>query len=452
MPKRAPPEQLNLAAGKAQADSELADAEVTEDQLANSNEPQLEQALSDKQAAAAHADTAPGEFRKTEAEVLGQSKAEAKATTTSGIAGMQGAKGAALAKLVADKGKAKSKDEAKRAEVTAKIEQIFTSTETEVKTILDGIDPLVEKEFNAGEARARAAFESYVAAKMSAYKKDRYGGWLGGLRWAKDKLFGMPAKVNEFYTAGRELYLAQVDGVISRVAEIVGSNLTAAKQRIATGRSEITTYVKSLPKDLQKVGADASKEIGERFSQLESEVDEKQNAVVDTLATKYVEARKGLDERIEALQAENKGLVDKAIDGIKAVLNTIRELDAMLKNVLARAAGVVGQIIKNPIGFLGNLVAGIKGGILKFADNILGHLRKGLMSWLFGALAEGGVELPDSFDVKGIIKLLASIFGLTWANIRNRLVKQIGEKAMGAVEKGVEIFSVLATHGVSGLW
>ena len=80
------------------------------------------------------------------------------------------------------------------------------------------------------------------------------------------------------------------------------------------------------------------------------------------------------------------------------------------------------------------------------------HLRKGLMSWLFGALAEAGIELPDSFDLKGIIELLASIFGLTWANIRNRIVKQIGEKAMGAVEKGVEIFSIIATQGVGGLW
>ena len=365
---------------------------------------------------------------------------------------MQGAKGAALAKLVADKGKTKSKDEAKRAEVTTKIQGIFAATEADVKKILDGLDPKVEKEFEQGEAAARSAFEGYVAGKMSAYKKDRYGGWLGGLRWAKDKLLGMPDKVNEFYEAGRELYLKQMDGVISRVADIVAGDLTAAKQRIATGKAEIASYVKSLPTDLQKVGSEASKEIGEKFEQLENDVNAKQDAVVDTLATKYVEARKGLDERIEALQAENKGLVDKAIGAIKAVINTIRELAAMLKNVLSRVAGVVGDIIKNPIGFLSNLIAGIKGGILKFKDNILDHLRKGLMSWLFGALAEGGIELPGTFDVKGIIKLLASIFGLTWANIRNRLVKQIGEKAMAAAEKGVEIFQVIASQGVAGLW
>ncbi|MDT7786953.1 MAG: hypothetical protein QOF58_5372, partial [Pseudonocardiales bacterium] len=71
---------------------------------------------------------------------------------------------------------------------------------------------------------------------------------------------------------------------------------------------------------------------------------------------------------------------------------------------------------------------------------------------LFGALAEGGVELPDKFDLKGIIKLLASLFGLTWANIKNRLVRSIGQKAMEAAEKGVGIFQTLATQGVAGLW
>lgn len=451
-PKPAPADQLNLAAGPRNADAEMAEADVTDDQLARSNEPEFTQAAADKKTAAEHSAQAPAQYRQQESQVIQQNKAEANAEAAGGLASMQTSKASALAKLVADKGKAKTKDEAKRAEVTGRIQAIFTATEADVKKILDGIDAKVEKAFGTGEAAARQAFESYVDAKMSAYKKDRYGGWLGGLRWAKDKLLGMPDKVNEFYEAGREIYLKQMDGVISRVADIVGDDLTAAKRRIATGKTEIAAYVKSLPADLQKVGSEASKDIGDRFADLESEVDAKQESVVDTLATKYVEARKGLDERIEALQAENKGLVDKAIGAIKAVINTIRELASMLKNVLARAAGVVGQIIKDPIGFLGNLIAGIKGGILKFKDNILDHLRKGLMSWLFGSLAEAGIELPDSFDIKGIIKLLASIFGLTWANVRNRVVKQIGETAMAAVESGVEIFSLFRTQGVGGLW
>jgi hypothetical protein len=452
VPKPAPPEQLNLEAGKQQANQEMADAEVSEKQLTESNEPDFQQALADKKEAAAHADTAPGEFRKQEQDVITQGKTEAAAETKAGVAGMQGAKGAALAKLVADKGKAKTKDEAKRAEVTAKVQSIYAETEKTVKKILDELDPKVEKEFESGEKQARAVFEQYVSAKMSAYKKDRYSGWLGGLRWAKDKLVGMPDKVNEFYVAGRELYLKEMDRVITTVADTVGKELTAAKTRIAAGKTEIASYVNSLPAGLKKVGAEASKEINDKFEQLEDDVNAKQDSVVDTLASKYVEARKGLDERIEELQAANKGLVDKAIGAIKAVINTIRQLAAMLTNVLARVAGVVGDIIKAPVRFLGNLIDGVKGGILKFKDNILDHLRKGLMSWLFGALAEGGIELPDKFDLQGIIKLLASLFGLTWRNIRNRLVNQIGEKAMTAIEKGVDIFQRLASGGVGALW
>ncbi|MFZ1384396.1 MAG: hypothetical protein WAS02_05760, partial [Propionicimonas sp.] len=408
--------------------------------------------VADKKAAAANADAAPKEYRQQEAQVVQQGKAQASEQTAAGVAGMQGAKASALAAVVADKGKAKTKDEAQRAEVTTKVQGIFAATEAEVKKTLDGIDPKVEKEFNAGEAAARAKFENYVSAKMSAYKKDRYGGWLGGYRWLRDKIRGMPSKVNEFYVAGRELYLMEMDRTISRVADIVGNELGAAKRRIAAGKAEIATYVQSLPASLKKVGAQAQTEVGQSFAQLEKDVDAKQESVVDTLATKYVEARKGLDERIEALQAENKGLVDKVIGAIKAIINTIRELAAMLRNVLARVAGAVGQIIKRPIVFLRNLIAGVKGGILRFKDNILDHLRKGLMSWLFGALAEGGIELPKSFDLKGIVGFLASIFGLTWANIRNRIVKQIGETAMTAVEKGVEIFQIVREQGVGGLW
>ncbi|WP_206050904.1 phage tail protein [Nocardioides speluncae] len=452
VPKPAPAEQTNLEAGKHEANQEMADANVTDEQLAKSNEPEFQGALADKQKAAEHADTAPAAYREQEQATIAKDKQAADAEAKAGVAGMQGAKGAALAKLVAAKGKTKSKDEQKRAEVTGKIQSIFTATEADVKKILEGIDPKVDKEFEAGEKQAKQAFETYVAAKMSAYKADRYSGWRGKLRWVRDKFKGMPDKVNEFYVAGRELYLQQMDGVISRVADIVGGDLTAAKQRIAKGKNEISAYVKSLPKDLAKVGSEAAKDIGDKFEKLESDVTDKQNEVVESLATKYVESRKALDERIEELQAENRGLIDKAIGAIKAVINTIRELVAMLKNTLARAASAIGDIIKDPIGFLGNLIGAIKGGINKFFANIGVHLKKGLMGWLFGQLGDAGIEIPDSFDIKGIIKLLASIFGLTWANIRSRIVKQIGEKAMAAIEKGVDIFQKIASGGIGAVW
>ena len=450
VPKPAPPEQLNLAAGKHEADREMAEGEVTEQQLKESNEPEFEGAVAAKQEAARHADTAPAAFRAEEKATLAQAGPTPTADRRHhGRDARRPARGAGQGRR--GQGGPKSKDEARRAEVTTKVQNIFAATETAVKKILNGIDPNVDREFEAGEKGARAAFEQYVHAKMTAYKKDRYGGWLGGFRWLRDKLAGMPPKVNEFFAAGRELYLKEMDKVISRVAEIVAKDLTAAKNRIAAGKTEIATYVKGLPRDLQKVGANASKEIGDQFQQLESEVNDKQDALVDTLASKYVEARKGLDDRIEELQAENKGLVDKAIGAIKAVINTIRQLAAMLRDVFVKAAGVVGEIISSPGRFLGNLVDGVKGGITRFKDNILTHLREGLMAWLFGSVAKG-VELPDSFDARGVVQLLTSIFGLTKANIRARLVRAVGERAVGVLETAGDVFPLLLKEGPAGIW
>ena len=236
VPKPAPPEQLNLEAGKHQANQEMADAEVTEEQLAESNEPRVPAGAWPTRRPRPRTPTPrPGSSAQQEQQVIAQGKADAAAETTAGVAGMQGAKGAALAKLVADKGKTKSKDEAKRAEVTAKIQAIFAATETDVKKILDGIDPKVEKEFEQGEAAARPTFESTSRRRC---RPTRRTGTAAGSAAAlgQGQALGMPDKVNEFYEAGRELYLKQMDGVISRVADIVGDDLTAAKKRIADGQ------------------------------------------------------------------------------------------------------------------------------------------------------------------------------------------------------------------------
>jgi hypothetical protein len=136
----------------------------------------------------------------------------------------------------------------------------------------------------------------------------------------------------------------------------------------------------------------------------------------------------------------------------KALVRMAMQMKDLLSGVLGKAAGVVGSIVKSPVAFLGNLVAGVKGGIMRFRQNITEHLKRGLMGWLLGALTEGGVALPATWDVKGIVGMLASVFGLTWNAIRSRVVAKIGEKAMGAVEKSVQVFQLLKGEGVAGLW
>ncbi len=452
MPAPRGPEETELGAGPCGVDNKLADAQVTEDQLKKGNEPAFDQALDSKQKAEEHSAQAPPEVKAAEGAQLGQAQAGAAGTVASGLAAMHGGRAAALGGVTAHKDQAKAADEAKRAEISAHMEQVFTKTKADVGATLDGLDQQVSDVFDKGEKAARDTFDSTVGKEVDDWKDERYSGLRGKWRWVKDKFAGLPPEVNQIYARNRATYLASMQKVISDVADVVGSALAKAKQRIADGRSEIKAYVASQPAALRKFANEAADKMSDQFDSLDSDVGSKQESVVSDLAQKYVAARQSVDDSITKMQEENKGLVEKAVELVEAAVGIILKMKDMLMNVLSRAANAIGGIIAHPIKFLENLVGAVKAGLSKFVANIGEHLKKGLLDWLLGALSSAGIELPENFDLKGILNLALSILGLTWANIRGRLVAKVGEPVMAKMEQAVDVFKIIATEGLAGLW
>ncbi|MGB1272551.1 MAG: hypothetical protein ACPG5T_10800, partial [Endozoicomonas sp.] len=102
--------------------------------------------------------------------------------------------------------------------------------------------------------------------------------------------------------------------------------------------------------------------------------------------------------------------------------------------------------------FLGNLISGFKAGFLGFFSRIGQHLKKGLLGWLFGALQEAGLQIPQQFDLKGIFSLIFQVLGLTWQAIRERAKKILGPKLVERLEKVADIFILLKAKGLPGVW
>jgi hypothetical protein len=452
MPAPRGPDQTDLGAGPCSIKSKMADAKVTDEQLAKSNEPQLNKALDSKQQAEQHAASAPAEVKAEEAKQLDAAKSGAGAATTSGLGSMHGARAGVLGHVGAGKDQAKAADEAKRAEVAKQVEEIFNKTKTKVTAILDGLDKTVSDAFESGEKAARDAFDASVGRDMDAWKDKRYSGISGAAQWLADKFSGPPPEVNEIFARNRAAYVAQMDKVISNVADIVARELGEAKKSIADGRAEVKKFVASQPAALRGVAAEAEQKVSEQFDSLDNDVNSKQDSVVQDLAQKYVAARQSVDDAITKMQEESKGLVEEAEEAVEGAVDTIMKMKDMLLNVLQRAANAIDRIIADPIGFLGKLVNAVKAGLNQFLSNIVSHLKKGLLGWLFGALAEAGITLPEKFDLKGILNLVLSILGLTWANIRSRIVAQIGEPVMAKLEQVVEVFKIIVTEGLGGLW
>lgn len=454
MPPPATAQETDLSKGPADVDKEMKENDVTEEQLQESNEPDMQQAVDAKKDAEKHSAEAPKAYRAEEAAILGKAKTESEQEAAAGLGGMHKSKVSALTHIAGSKTHTKSADEAKRAKVASDVEAIYGKTKTDVTKILDGIEPKVTSAFDTGEQAARQDFESYVDAQMTAYKDDRYSGWRGKLRWFRDKLLGMPDAVNRFYETGKSRYIAAMDGVIEKVADVVGTDLNAAHARIAQGQAEVKKYVTGLPKDLKKLGNEAAAEMGRRFEQLESEVDAKSEDLVQTIANKYVESSGNLDKRIEELKEANKGLVDKAIGFVKGAIETIRKLKDLLMNVLRKAISVIGDILRHPIRFIENFMSGVKDGLHLFTDKIGSYLEDALIGWLFGPSVLGGraIEKPESLDFKGVVSLVLQVLGLTKDALLDRLTKKVGAPAVDKLKKGVEWIGLLITEGPAGLW
>jgi hypothetical protein len=446
MPAPKPAAEFDLRHDQCAAEGRMEDAKVTESQLAKSNEPQFKGALDSKRAADAHTAAAPAAYRAGEQKVLGDARAQANASAATGLAAMHTGRTGALNKAAAHQAAGKAADEAKRAKVAAGLEAIYAKAKQDVATILDGIEGRINPVFEAGEQAARAEMARSIATETKAFHDSR------GLLDKLGDLFSKPPELDAIVDRAVKVFLQRMDAVIGRVADIVGTELARAKARIAAGQKEVAQHVAQLPRDLKQIGRDLLSGFADKFAALSGEVDARRDAIVDGVAKKYVAARDAANERAKELKDANKGLWDKAKDAIGDTIETILKLKDMLLGVLARVSAVIDKIIADPIAFLGNLVAAIKQGLNQFVGNILTHLKTGLMGWLFGTLAEAGIQLPEHFDLKGILGLVLQLLGLTYANLRARAVGVLGEKAVAAMEKTVDIFKTLATEGIAGIW
>ncbi len=440
-----------ITESNAAVDQQMADANITEEQLTNANEPEFSAAVEAKNTAQTQTQAASQTFRQDEQGQIANAEAEAMATAQTATQTMFATRTTALTDVQGQQEQTKTEDEKAREKVANDINGIYEKTKTKVDSILNALDGRVTALFDEGAQKAADAFENYVDSRMEAYKEERYGGWLGWARWATDKLAGMPSEVNAFYAEGRDLYINKMDAVIDNVVALISKTLAEAKAEVANGKREIQQYVDQLPDELKEVGNQATQEIEGKFDALEQDIDAKQNELINTLAQKYNENLQAVDARIEEMKAANKGLIDQAIDKIGGVIKTIIELKNMLQEVLSRAAAAIEQIIKDPIGFLGNLISAVNQGLQNFLSNIGSHLQKGLIGWLTGAIANAGIKMPENFDLQGIFSLVMQVAGVGFEQIMGKLSAKLGVDINAFIEPVTKVIDIYQEGGLAGL-
>lgn len=447
-----------LAEDSRSLDQKMADAEITEAQLEKSNEPQFTDALAAKRESQEHAKTAPASYREGEGATVGQAKEQAEAIKESGLEEIVGQRGESLGLLDGVQEGAKGNDEAKRQEIGEQINGIYEATCTDVEKILAELDTAVDSEFQSGAESAKQTAVDYIKKETSAYKKERYLGegdlddvLLGGVRLIGDTFTDMPPEYYKFYDQGFNLYVAEMDKVLDRVADIVGDKITQAKNRVEQGRQEIADFVAQQPEDLQQIAQEAAADIQSQFDVLEQNIDERQNQIVDRLAQQYSDHLQSLNAELEAMKEADKGLWGKASDMLDGVIGRILELKNQLMDIFAGASEAVTLLLADPIGFLDNLIAGIGQGLEGFIANIGDYLQGGLVDWLVGSLTGAGIQLPETWDLPGIFQLVIQIAGVSFDQIMGKVSGVLGVDVLAAWEPIQQVMGIYQESGWGGL-
>jgi Novel toxin 15 len=456
IPPAIPPAQLDTSADRNEVDAKLAQGHLTPAQLAKSSDPTVSGIAADREAAVEHSAASAAEARAADAHSQAAVHAEAGAAIGQGLTAMSHARGGSMGHASAGQLATRQRNEQKRQEITAKLNSIQQRASADIDGVLADMEKTAASLFDAGLKRAIDAFEAERAKLEEKARRERsaeWSKWAGGI----GALIGYFASldkevVEQAIASARNAFDRVIEETIDAVATYVGLKLAAAKTRAAQGRAEADAEVASLPADLQGIGREARTQVEGAFQKLDETIDTRRDALVDKLSQSYSQARGDMEARAQAFRDDNKSWWDRVKEAVAGFIQAVLKFRDMLFSILAKAAAVVDAILDDPIGFLGNLVDGVKLGLQNFVGNILTHLKAGLMSWLFGTLASAGIQMPSSFGIKEIIGLILQIVGLTYANIRARAVRLLGEPMVANLEKAAEMFKVLITEGPAGLW
>jgi hypothetical protein len=134
--------------------------------------------------------------------------------------------------------------------------------------------------------------------------------------------------------------------------------------------------------------------------------------------------------------------------------------EELVVQLVVKASGAFGDILQDPLRFLGALLSGLVNGFVNFGGNILGHLKQGILSWLAGACAEAELELPREFTASSVFAFVAQTLDITVEHFFERMAAHpdIGPEVVAKLRHGLawagkawDFIEVLNNEGMAGL-
>lgn len=271
-----------------------------------------------------------------------------------------------------------------------------------------------------------------------------------------------------------------IDGILSAAQRFISGLLDAAKEFACHLIDRARDFINQ---QIQRFGDWLKEQVNALLGQIFPELAARLNAFIDR---NVAAAQKWMNAQAETLKQKVRTFVDGLKERLNAAIGFFRRavqfvsklagalmrgdwreagrmvLEGVLSilgidpaefyRFIGQAETVISALINNPGQFVSNLASAVRQGFEQFGKNILQHLKKSLLDWLFGEFKGQGIQMPQRFDAAGLFDLVCQVLGLTYPKLRQKAVKLVGEKNTKRVEKVWQYVESLLTGGWAGLW
>ncbi|HIK04449.1 MAG TPA: hypothetical protein IGS40_06995 [Trichormus sp. M33_DOE_039] len=329
--------------------------------------------------------------------------------------------------------------------------------QAQIRTDYQQAERDAQAEVNTGEERAE---ERRRAAEREA---ENQSWWDRAVSFVREAFAALTSAITAIFNAVREAINSILDAVKAAAEALIDAAANFIKEAIAA----FGDFLKALVDNL----------LGEIFPELAAALNRFIDQAVE-LAQQAVDAvaaelKAGINALVEGLRAGLNAVLDVLQAGLEFAINIMQAvltgdwgalarlvLEAVLKVIgidPAEFYAFIGQIsdtfqaiIDDPGSFVSNLLDAVVLGVQNFADNFLTHLQAGIIGWLTGAL--GDIQIPQEFNLLGVLDLVRQILGLTGDLIRRIAVRILGERNVERIEFVWNYVQTLITDGWSALF
>jgi hypothetical protein len=454
------PEHTDVSNYTNEADAKLKDEGVTQEQLDMVDSGDLADANKEKKGMEKTAKSEPAAIQKLAKDENKKVDTELQQEETKG---REHIKNHRKEKLNATKEKqkgTKSALEKKREEVANKINLIYQKAQDKVTKKLADLETVSMKRFDDGNTEATRVFETTVKSELDAFKDDRYSGFWGWAKKAKDWLLGMEdlPQVKAIFDRNRSIFVSTIGKLVDSISADNKKVIAECKEELAKAKTEIKEYVDKLGPDLKDAGKKAQGEMNDKLEELDKVVNKKEEELQNKLKDKQQAAIKAIDDKIEKMKEAMSGALSKlgkllllaAKKFFTWALEKFGFSLSEIEGIINKGAAVLKAIFTKPIQFVKNLMNAAILGFKNFGKNFLKHLKDALFEWLTGSL--DGLTLPAVWNFQGIISVGLQMIGISYQNIRKHMVTVMGETVVSGLEKTFKLVMTLITEGPMAAW